>query len=610
MNIKNRTHILIFILFVIVFIVEGLTLFILYTTALDQQRDQLTATARSQARLMESVARFDAEFSLKDHAGGSTEATLSQIREANKNLIGFGKTGEFLLGKLENNNNMRFLLPTRFKTKVDSIGHDQRLVIGGSYAEPMQLALAGKSGTVVARDYRGEMVLAAYEPVAVLNYGVIAKIDLNEIREPFIRVGLVSALVAMLLIAIGAFLFLRISNPMIKHLKDSEVRFKEAQRLAKVGSWELNLINNNLLWSDEIFHIFEIDKSQFDASYDAFLNAIHPEDKDRVNQAYTDSLINRQPYEIVHRLQMSDGKIKHVRETCESFFDNDNKPLRSVGTIQDITEIVIAEAELVKYREHLEELVEDRTKELQTAQNELVRKGRLATLGQLTATVSHELRNPLGAMRPPLYILNKYKNSNDDRFINALNVVDRNIDRCDSIIDELLDFTRITDLERKTTCIDEWLESIINDQIIPKDIQLEKEFSLKDADLFIDSNVLRRAVINVIDNACHAMMDDNQKVKDKKNSRLKFKTQTNNDRIEIVISDTGDGISKDVLKMIFEPLFSTKGFGVGLGMPTVKQIMEQHGGGVVVDSEEGKGTMVSLWLPMTVAEETFNEVMV
>ena len=179
MNIKNRTHILIFILFVIVFIVEGLTLFILYTTALDQQRDQLTATARSQARLMESVARFDAEFSLKDHAGGSTEATLSQIREANKNLIGFGKTGEFLLGKLENNNNMRFLLPTRFKTKVDSIGHDQRLVIGGSYAEPMQLALAGKSGTVVARDYRGEMVLAAYEPVAVLNYGVIAKIDLN-----------------------------------------------------------------------------------------------------------------------------------------------------------------------------------------------------------------------------------------------------------------------------------------------------------------------------------------------------------------------------------------------------------------------------------------------
>ena len=609
MNIKNRTQALIFILFVIVFIVEGLTLFILYKAALDQRRDQLTATARSQARLIESVARFDAKFSQQDHVGGSEEATLSQIRDANKNLIGFGKTGEFVLGKLENNNNMRFLLRTRFNAEVDDVDQDPSLVTGGSYAEPMQLALAGKSGTVVARDYRGEMVLAAYEPVAVLNYGVIAKIDLNEIREPFIRVGLVSALVAMLLIAIGAFLFLRISNPMIKHLKDSEVRFKEAQRLAKVGSWELNLINNNLLWSDEIFHIFEIDKSQFDASYDAFLNAIHPEDKDRVNQAYTDSLINRQPYEIVHRLQMSDGKIKHVRETCESFFDNDNKPLRSVGTIQDITEIVIAEAELVKYREHLEELVEDRTKELQTAQNELVRKGRLATLGQLTATVSHELRNPLGAMRPPLYILNKYKNSNDDRFINALNVVDRNIDRCDSIIDELLDFTRITDLERKTTCIDEWLESIINDQIIPKDIQLEKEFSLKDADLFIDSNVLRRAVINVIDNACHAMMDDNQKVKDKKNSRLKFKTQTNNDRIEIVISDTGDGISKDVLKMIFEPLFSTKGFGVGLGMPTVKQIMEQHGGGVEVDSEEGKGTTVSLWLPMTLVEETFNEVM-
>ena len=85
-------------------------------------------------------------------------------------------------------------------------------------------------------------------------------------------------------------------------IKESEQRLKEAQRIAQVGSWELDLTTNKLTWSDEIFHMFEIDQTRFGASYEAFLNAIHPEDRERVNQAYTDSLATRTPYEIIHRL--------------------------------------------------------------------------------------------------------------------------------------------------------------------------------------------------------------------------------------------------------------------------------------------------------------------
>ena len=601
MNQKKRTYVLILILFIIVFIVESLTLSILYSTALEQQRDQLSATARSQAKLMESVARFDVLYRQGNEEGGATAATLRQIREANKVLVGFGKTGEFLLGE-QKGNNIVFLLERRFEVDVVNKELEQPIEVGGSYAQPLQLALAGKSGTVIARDYRGEMVLAAYEPIAILNYGVVAKIDMNEIRSPYIRVGLISAAAAMVLIALGGFLFLRISNPVIKQLQDSEVRFNEAQRLAKVGSWELDLQGNRLLWSDEIFNIFEIDKSQFEASYDAFLNAIHSEDRDKVNQAYTDSLSNRNAYEIVHRLQMTDGRIKHVRETCESFFDGE-EPVRSVGTVQDITEIMLAEAELIKHREHLEDLVSERTRELRDAQSELVRKERLATLGQLTATVSHELRNPLGAMRPSVYILNRYCDKDDQRINKALAVVDRNIDRCDRIIDELLDFTRITDMELHPTKINEWLESVIDEQKIPEGIQLEKDFSLNDIELSVDSNRLRRAVINVMDNACQAMMDDSQQLKDRKNIRLSITTKNNEQRVDIAISDTGVGMSKEVLEKMFEPLFSTKVFGVGLGMATVKQIMEQHDGGIEINSQENIGTTVTLWLLKCSGEE-------
>lgn len=843
MKITKHSLLLITALTIIVLFVVGLTITILYNTAFEQERAQLIATTKSQAKLIESVAMFDEMFSKEDHAEGAAAATVSQIRNAHLNIKGFGKTGEFLFAKREKNN-IIFLLPRRFKGPHKNTEQSQSLEVGGLYAEPIQLALAGKSGTIIARDYRGERVLAAYEPVGLLNYAVVTKIDLKEIRSPFIRVGTISVTVALLLIMLGAYFFLRVVSPIVRGLQESEAynrmlfetspiglalcrmdgslvdinsayanivgrgidetkqlsyfditpedyaddeqqqleslkktkhygpyekeylhkdghripvsllgqivelngekyiwscvediserkksedklehsisQLNEAQRLAKVGSWELNLQSGDLIWSDEIFRMFEIDKSKFGASFDAFLDSIHPDDRDMVNKAYSDSLKNKESYEIVHRLQMRDGTIKYVHENCETFFDGD-KPLRSAGTVQDISQlykteqdlktvialnehvieaspigIVIynetgqciaannavanivgatheqvlaqnyheikswkvsglyghaitsienaeryrgefdvyttfgkhaiydcmfvpfkqngnqnlllmidditerkqAEIELEQYKENLEELVFERTKELQDAQGELVRKERLATLGQLTATVSHELRNPLGAMRPSLYIIEKKCNKDDEQLQKAIERVDRNIERCDRTIDELLDFTRITDLNTQITGIDEWLGTVIDEQVLPDDISLEKEFSLKDVRLKIDRGRLRRAIINVFENACHAMMMDDKKVVNIKDAKLNIKTEVNNERIEIVITDNGCGLTESVLEKVFEPLFSTKGFGVGLGMPTVKQIMEQHSGGIEIKTDEGKGTSVILWLPI------------
>ena len=598
MKINKQTLSLIVILTVIVFIVETLTILGLYSTAFEQQRSQLIATTQNQAKLIESIARFDEKFSTNDVEGGPAAATLLQVQGAHMNNNGFGKSGEFLFGKIENNN-IIFLLPRRFKGVDEKNGQIKFLDVGGSFAEPIQLALEGKSGTIVANDYRGEQVLAAYAPVKTFNYGVVTKIDMKEIREPFIYIGIISIFVSIVLIAVGAFMFSRITGSMVKRIEGSAIRLNEAQRLAKVGSWELNLLTGNLVWSDEIFNIFEIDKKKFEATYEAFLKAIHPDDRDKVNQAYTDSLVSRKTYEISHRLQMSDGTIKYVHETCESFFDHAHKPTRSVGTVQDVTEIKLAELELEKHRAHLEDLVEARTKELHETQDELVRKERLATLGQLTATVSHELRNPLGAMRPSLYVIQKNSDQENERLQKAIDRVDRNIDRCDRIIDELLDFTRITDLQLEPILIDEWLGSVINDQVIPEGIKLEKDFDLNDVKVSIDSDRLRRVIINVLENACHAMMDDNQTLVSSKEPYLIINTGANNKNIEITFTDTGSGMSKEVLKKIFEPLFSTKGFGVGLGMPTVKQIMDQHDGSVEIKSEEGKGTIVTLLLPIS-----------
>ncbi|MBU4261953.1 MAG: PAS domain S-box protein [Proteobacteria bacterium] len=128
-------------------------------------------------------------------------------------------------------------------------------------------------------------------------------------------------------------------------LEKAARNLQEAQRLAQIGSWELDLTTNMLTWSDEIYRMFEIDPQRFGATYEAFLHAIHPEDRDAVHFAYTNSLETRTAYAIDHRLLFADGRIKYVHEQCETFYEND-KPVRSIGTVQDITARKLAEQAL------------------------------------------------------------------------------------------------------------------------------------------------------------------------------------------------------------------------------------------------------------------------
>lgn len=122
-----------------------------------------------------------------------------------------------------------------------------------------------------------------------------------------------------------------------RELSESKKRLQEAQRLAQIGSWELKIDANALEWSDEIYRIFEIDQASFGASYEAFLSVIHPDDRSLVDRAYDESVRNRKPYSVEHRLLFPDGRVKYVHERGETFYDGAGKPLRSVGTVQDIT---------------------------------------------------------------------------------------------------------------------------------------------------------------------------------------------------------------------------------------------------------------------------------
>jgi len=133
---------------------------------------------------------------------------------------------------------------------------------------------------------------------------------------------------------------------LLDQLRHSREVLQNAQEIGNIGSWELDLTTDKLEWSDEVFRIFERDPYHFPASYEAFLATIHPDDRSAVEQAYTESLHTRQPYRITHRLLFPDGRIKWVEERCATEFSAEGRPLRSIGTVQDITEKEVHNREL------------------------------------------------------------------------------------------------------------------------------------------------------------------------------------------------------------------------------------------------------------------------
>jgi PAS domain S-box-containing protein len=243
MSERGRVLFLILIMTIVVLVVGGISITLLYQAAFREEQARLVETAQSQARLLEAVARFDALYS-QNYPQGAAAATLSQIRDAHQNYAGFGQTGELTLAKREGDL-MVFLLSHRHY----DLDLPQPVPFGSELAEPMRRSLSGQSGTVVGLDYRGETVLAAYEPVAELDLGIVAKIDLVEIQAPFARAGITAGAVAVVVVILGAMLFIRVTNPLLKNLQESEERLRGFMDAATEGfllfDSELNYIMIN-----------------------------------------------------------------------------------------------------------------------------------------------------------------------------------------------------------------------------------------------------------------------------------------------------------------------------------------------------------------------------
>ena len=249
------------------------------------------------------------------------------------------------------------------------------------------------------------------------------------------------------------------------------------------------------------------------------------------------------------------------------------------------------ELSLQGYYEQLEEEVESRTKDLEQVQEKLIRSERLAAVGELASGVGHELRNPLNVIRNCAYLLNEaVTEKGDEEAENTLKVLDKQIDIANKIVTDLLDFTRIT--PPSPDRVD--LKALINESLswitVPEYVTINTNFNGHVTKVRTDAEQISRVFTNIISNAIQSMNG--------KDGELNIDTGTEDENVWVTFRDNGCGIPEENLNKIFEPLFTTKPKGIGLGLAITKRLVEQNGGKIELASQAGQGTTFTVKLPL------------
>lgn len=635
----------------------GFSVFSLYKTAMKEVKARLVETVQSQARIIETIAEFDAVHSKSFEPGGSRGATLSRIYTAHNKYEQADLTMEFAIAE-RNGNWILYLFRHRHGGLEDYL---TPIPFSSDDAVPMQQALLGKSGVTVAKDYSGKMVLAAYEPLKQLNLGIVAQIDLSEIRAPFIRMGLFSSLFAVLVIGIGATLFFWISNPLIETLNQQNTMLLQAnQRLnremeARVnyqtalekahGELEMRVsertaelsIANEMLKVEmnerlEAEQELKRNESMLEKIFDGILDPLILLSQQKrimmMNQAAID-------YYQIKNFKDVVGKTCHVELMDNAEVCQDCNVMQAITVGQKITyerkgfmnpertESVIVyplfgdDGSVVSTIVRISDITEKKIIE-----RKLIQKEKLSALGLMVSSIAHEINNPnnfisfnipilreyLGAMLP---IIAAHASGEPDFKLFDLSYGEFEKDISDLILNIENGSKRITTFISNlrgfvhaggelspvpvdlTNTIDSVL-AICHGKINQSVKSFTKNIQDHLPELYAHPYAIEQILINFVTNACETMDKENSWVS------LDVATEENCKQIVISVSDNGHGMDEKTLSKVFDPFYTTKSMdgGSGLGLFVSHRLAKLMGGEINVESRLCEGTKFSLVLPM------------
>jgi len=390
----------------------------------------------------------------------------------------------------------------------------------------------------------------------------------------------------------------KLNQELEQRVQERTARLTEAQRIAHLGNWDWNIRTDELFWSDEIYRIFGLQPQEFGATYEAFLDTIHHEDRDTVVQAVNAALYEGKPYSLDHRIVLPDGAIRIVHERGEVTFGEQHKPIWMVGTVQDITDQKRVEEELQKAKESAE--AANRAKSV------------------FLANMSHELRTPLNGILGYAQMLGRDSTLTDTQR-EGVEVIHRNGDHLLTLFNDILDFTKIEANK---------LELHPDQFALPSVLRQLAEMARFNAEhkglsfvyeapaglphiVYGDQKRLRQILLNLLGNA----------IRFTEQGRVTFRISLidncqlpiANCQLRFEVEDTGIGIASEHLESIFQPFqqadpHQLQEGSTGLGLAISQRLVNMMSSQFHITSTEGQGSTFWFELELPVIDATVTRV--
>lgn len=358
-----------------------------------------------------------------------------------------------------------------------------------------------------------------------------------------------------------------------KLLLDASKRLAEAQRLSHTGSWEWEPAEGKVYWSDEMYRIFNVAHKDFDGSIEMAINVFHPDDRVLITELAERAITEQRPQPVDARVLLPDGRMRHVHGEAEAEFDEDGTLVRLQGTFQDVT--VRREMELT-----------------------LSKAQKLESLAVLAGGISHDFNNLLSGMFGYAELAKKM--NADQRISHYLQRILEGLERSQSLTQRLMTFASGGEPRRSTGHLFPHVRDTVTFVLSGSNCRAHFDIAGDIYPCEYDPVQIAQVFDNLVRNAQQAMPDGGLIAITARNEKISGSAQTvlqSGHYVRVSVTDTGHGIPEENLGRLFDPFFSTKPEGHGLGLASSYSIVRRHGGLIEVFSTPGKGSVFHVLLP-------------
>jgi PAS domain S-box-containing protein len=348
-------------------------------------------------------------------------------------------------------------------------------------------------------------------------------------------------------------------------LQESEKKYRSLVENIPDVTWTTDQKGRTIFISPNVTRIYGYTPEEiYKADETVWLERIHPDDLPHVREAFDTLFTENKAFDVEYKIKRKDDNWIWLHDRSMSTYEKGGIQYAD-GMFSDVTDHKRMEEELLKSR-------------------------RLAAIGELAAMVGHDLRNPLTSITGAAYYLNtKLASQLGTREKEMLAIIEESIRYSDKIVSDLLEYSRELRLELAKTDARSIAENALVHMTVPKGIRISNSTE-NEPKIWVDSEKMRRVFLNLIQNAFDAMPEG---------GTLRIASQKSNGNLQITFEDSGVGMKKEIVGSLWNPLFTTKAKGMGLGLPVAKRLVEGHGGSIRVESHPGKGSTFTVTLPIT-----------